>query len=83
MAIYSRCGSEVEIKRPVTTLDDVAKLESRKTDEHDKQRLSMGQYVVVAYRDDGREVLADLAMLRADDGIVEIHKAARAVGCNV
>lgn len=29
MAIYSRSGAEVKIVRPVTTLDEVAKLENR------------------------------------------------------
>ena len=83
MAIYSRGGTEVKIVRPVTTLDEVAKLENRETDAHDIERLAYRQYCIVRYSDDGREAMADLAMLRANDGIAEIHKAARAVGCDV
>ena len=83
MAIYSRGGSAVTIKRPITSIVEVAELEKRRPDKHDKERLALNQYAVVEYADDGREVMADLAMLLADEGIREIHTAARAVGCKV
>lgn len=83
MAIYSRCGSVVTIQRPVTTLGEVMALENRKTDKHDQSRLHLNQYCVIQYADDGRQVLADLALLRADEGAAEIYRAARAVGCDV
>lgn len=82
MAIYTRFGSVVTLVRPVTTLQEVENLENRKADDHDKQRLHYGMYVLGHCDELPDNRLMDLTMLRADDGIREIHTAARAIGCD-
>jgi len=82
MAIYTRFGNEVVLLRPVTTTAEVQKLDKRSFDLHDLERLKYGMYAVAKFIDGDVEMLVDLGMLRADDGIVEINRSARAVGCN-
>jgi hypothetical protein len=86
MAIYTRFGTPVRLVRPVTTLREVQKIENRVPDQHDSQRIDLGMYCIGRLIDEGAETqedrLFDLGLLRADDGIAEINKAARAVGCN-
>lgn len=80
--IYSRFGTPVKLLRPVTTAAEVKRLENRKPDAHDAERMKYGMYVAGSFDDDATERLFDLGLLRADDGIAEINKAARAVGCD-
>lgn len=72
MAIYGRCGQAVKIVR-LATLADVTKLDYRKPDKHDRERVKFQMYVVV--EDDGIERLYDFVYLRADGGAKEIDKA--------
>jgi hypothetical protein len=84
MAIYTRWGSVVTLVRPITTAEEVEKLDRRKADKHDAERLEYGMYAAARVENDlpDKELLVDLGMLRADDGISEINRAARAVGCD-
>jgi hypothetical protein len=76
MSIYGRCGQEVKILR-MAALADVKKLDNRKADKHDKERIKLGMYIVV--EDDGKERLYDYCYLRADGACHEIDKAIEAI----
>lgn len=82
MTIYSRFGGEIKLLRPVESVEEAARLEGRKPDKHDEDRMAFGMYAVGRFADEEIERLFDLGMLKADDGIAEINDAARAVGCN-
>ena len=72
MAIYGRCGQEVKILRKAV-LADVQKLDNRKPDKQDRERLKAGCLVVV--EDAGTQRLYDYVYLRADGACQEIDKA--------
>lgn len=80
--IYTRFGSLVTLVRPVTTEAEVEKITHTKSDAGDRDRLAYGMYAVATIEGFEGERLVDLGILRADDGISEINKAARGVGCN-
>jgi hypothetical protein len=72
MAIYGRCGQEVKILRKAV-LADVKKLDNRKPDKQDRERIKLGCLVVID--DGGKERLYDYVYLRADGACQEIDKA--------
>jgi hypothetical protein len=79
--IYGRFGDEIEIVR-VAVLADVKRLDKRKPDKHDKQRVADGCYIVTRSKsaDDpfgGDERLHDICYMRADGGFKEITEAIR------
>ncbi len=77
-----RMGGQVRLIRMATPAD--AKLENRKPDKQDRERCKIGYLMVGRFiHEDGTESedrLFDLALLRADGAIHEIHEAARAAG---
>lgn len=75
--IFSRFGAEVEIVR-VGSAEDVEKLDRRKPDAHDFERIANDCYLVVRTKDDGKERVSDVAYLRADGGLREIMDAVAA-----
>lgn len=79
--IYTRFGDPVKLIRPATDAD-IRQLSNRRPDKHDRQRMSYGMYAIGVYPDSEEEILLDLGLLRADDGIREINKAARDAGCD-
>lgn len=80
--IYTRFGDPIKLLRPASE-DDVRRHRGDGTvDDHDRQRLEYGMLAFGIYPDSDEERIFDLGALKADNGIVEIHKAARAVGCD-
>jgi hypothetical protein len=71
--IYGRFGDEVTIVRR-GTLDDVRQLDKRKPDQADRDNVERGGYVVIR-QDNGKEILAHVSYLRADNGWAEISDA--------
>lgn len=67
--IYGRTGNEVKILR-LAKLEDVPKLDNRKADKQDRERIKINYLVIVECF--AKERLYDLAFLRADGGIKEI-----------
>jgi len=82
MAIYGRFGCTVTILRKAV-LEDVKKLDKRKPDQHDRERIKLGMYLVVKLNDgtteDSAERLYEYCYLRADGGVKEIDAAIAAL----
>lgn len=72
MAIYGRFGAKVTILRKAV-LADVQKLDNRKPDKQDKERIELGMLLVVDLQ--GAERLYDYVYLRADGACQEIDAA--------
>ncbi len=72
MAIYGRFGAEVKILRKAV-LSDVEKLDNRKPDKQDRDRIKLGMLLVVDLQ--GTERLYDYVYLRADGACQEIDAA--------
>lgn len=83
--IYGRMGGQVKLLRMATPED--ASLDNRKPDAQDRERCAIGYLMVGRFvHEDGTESedrLFDLAMLKADGAIHEIHEAAKAAGNTV
>jgi hypothetical protein len=76
MSIESRFGEPVTVLRYATKAD-VLKL-NPPFDAEAKKSLANKSWVVIRF-EDGREKISHLAYLRADDGLVEIMNAVRAI----
>jgi hypothetical protein len=75
--IHSRFGGVVTLVR-FATIGDVKTFERRKADKEDKLRTEGGWRFIARY-EDGTEFLADVAYLRADEGLREILDTAFAL----
>lgn len=87
MAVYGRVGQRVVIQR-LATLADVQKLDNRKPDKRDRERIKQHCLVVVTdtmlQAETGGDALRlyDIAFLRADDGAREIGAIVDACAAN-
>jgi len=74
--IYGRWGDAVTVVR-LATLKDVRTFDHRSPDAQDREMVRRGSYVILK-REDGAEMLANVAFLRADGGAHEIDAAIKA-----
>lgn len=79
MTIYSKFGGAVTLVR-FAKIEDVKTYERRRADKQDKERTADGWRFIAKYEDEPgespKQFLADVAYLRADDGLKEILDAA-------
>ena len=78
MSIVTRFGADVELLRPVRSLEELPPEEDR--DELARERIELGQWFFATLSVDGEDLpgerVVDLALCRADGGSLEIAEAA-------